>query len=75
MGRTTNVRPGRQALCSAKRKWTEFQRDVCSHARALRLLFTCSRDWAVMGVTILADGLFLQLFGSILLHFSEFPGR
>ena len=58
MGRTTNVRPGRQALCSAKRKWTEFQRDVCSHARALRLLFTCSRDWAVMGVTILADGLY-----------------
>lgn len=43
---------------SIKRKETEFQKDVRSHFRAVRLLFTYSREWSVYGITLIMDGLY-----------------
>ena len=41
-----------------KGKETEFQKDVRSHFRAIRLLFTYSREWSVYGITLIMDGLY-----------------
>ena len=43
---------------SIKGKETEFQKDVRSHLRAIRLLFTYSREWSVVGITMTMDGLY-----------------
>lgn len=43
--------------------------DVRSHLRALRLLFTYSREWAVMGITLVMDGIypFISIYVSAML--------
>ena len=37
---------------------SEFRKDIKSHGRAIKLLFTYSREWSVMGITILMDALY-----------------
>lgn len=41
-----------------KGKETEFKKDVRSHFRAVRLLFTYSREWSIYGITLVMDGLY-----------------
>lgn len=39
-------------------KKLEFRKDIASHARAIKLLFSYSREWAVMGITIMTESLY-----------------
>ena len=35
-----------------------LKNDMISHAKAVKLLLTCSRQWAVMGITIVMDAVY-----------------
>lgn len=48
---------------------SEFQRDVRCHMRAIRLLFTYSRKWSIMGITLVMDSIypFISIYVSAML--------
>lgn len=54
---------------SIDKKGSEFQKDVRSHLRAIRLLFTYSRKWSVMGITLVMDSIypFISIYVSAML--------
>lgn len=54
---------------------SEFQKDIRSHLRAFRLLFSYSKEWAVIGITLVMDGiyLFINIYLSAMLLQAFFP--
>ncbi len=54
-----------------------LKKDMVSHARAIRLLLTCSRQWAVMGITIVMDAVypFISIYLSAMLLDALYEGR
>lgn len=68
---------GKRIILMLKKNRTEFQKDVASHIRAVRLLFSYSRDWAVMGITIVMDSLypFISIYLSAMLLEALYDGR
>ncbi len=62
---------------SIDKKGSEFQKDVRSHLRAIRLLFTYSRKWSVMGITLVMDSIypFISIYGSAMLLYALYEKR
>lgn len=56
---------------------SEFQKDIRSHLRAFRLLFAYSKEWAVIGITLVMDGIypFINIYLSAMLLQALYEGR
>lgn len=56
---------------------SEFQKDIRSHLRAFRLLFSYSKEWAVIGITLVMDGIypFINIYLSAMLLQALYDGR
>ena len=54
-----------------------LKNDMISHAKAVKLLLTCSRQWAVMGITIVMDAVypFISIYLSAMLLDALYEGR
>lgn len=54
-----------------------LKKDLISHAKAIKLLLTCSRQWAVMGITIVMDAVypFISIYLSAMLLDALYAGR
>lgn len=54
-----------------------LKKDIISHARAIRLLLACSRQWAVTGITIVMDAVypFISIYLSAMLLDALYAGR
>lgn len=54
-----------------------LKKDMISHAKAIKLLLTCNRQWAVTGITIVMDAVypFISIYLSAMLLDALYAGR